>query len=184
MEQRDQLGVSKILAMLAAGREDPEAWDVLYRRFWPFVLSVAIRCIKDYPLAEDTAQDVFLRLARYCDFRDFAGRNEWVFRSYVARVVINASHDALRRHSRRREDPLPERSEALATGDLEAESQLRLTLERITERLSDSDAELVRRLADGATAAEIAAESNTAVGTIAVRIHRLRKRITALFASR
>lgn len=184
MPQHDARNVSQILAMLDARPDDPEAWDLLYRLFWPFVVSVAIRCVRDHALAEDTAQDVFLRLARYCDFRVFANRDEWVFRSYVARVAINTSNDALQRLSRRREEPLPASEEPVAAGDAEAESQLRLTLERITERLSPSDAELVRRLADGATTAEIAVESNTAVGTVAVRIHRLRKRLADLFASR
>ncbi|HUP62805.1 MAG TPA: sigma-70 family RNA polymerase sigma factor [Thermoanaerobaculia bacterium] len=184
MEQTDQPAVAGVLRVLAASREDAGAWDLLYRRFWPFVLAIAIRCVHDPDLAQDAAQDVFLRLARYCDFAEFEDRDEWIFRSYVARVAINTSRDALHRRNRRREYPLSEAGEATAANDPAAESELRLTLDWIASHLSASDAELVRKLADGATAREIATESNTAPGTVAVRIHRLRKRIFRIFTNR
>src|SRR5436853_5240536 len=114
-----------ILGTLAEQRESVEGWDLLYRRFWPFVLTITIRYIRDETLAQDVAQDVFLRLARYCDFSEFRGRDEWTFRAYIARVAINTSHDELQRRTRRREDSLAVADEMPATDDPAAEAEIR-----------------------------------------------------------
>ena len=56
--------LADILSTLARERQSVDGWDLLYRRFWQFVLTITIRSVRDEALAQDVAQDVFMRLAR------------------------------------------------------------------------------------------------------------------------
>jgi RNA polymerase sigma-70 factor (ECF subfamily) len=50
--------------MLAVTARDESAFAVLYERYVDLVYSAAVRVLRDAQLAEDAAQDVFVRLWR------------------------------------------------------------------------------------------------------------------------
>jgi RNA polymerase sigma-70 factor (ECF subfamily) len=93
IEQDDEALVRRVL------ERDPDAFARLYDRHADLVYSVALRVLADPALAEDTAQDVFLRLWRTPQAYDPArGR----FVSWLVSVARNRAVDEVRMRGRRR----------------------------------------------------------------------------------
>lgn len=96
--------------MVAVSAGDELAFAVLYDRYVDLVYSVALRVLADSQLAEDAAQDVFVRLWRRPEtFIAERGR----FLSWLMSVARNRAVDELRARGRRR------RREATQPGALE-----------------------------------------------------------------
>jgi len=86
-----------LMAAVVAG--DTLAFDTLYDRYADLVYSVSVRVLGDSQLAEDAAQDVFVRLwQRPESFVAHRGR----FLSWLMSVARNRSVDELRARGRRR----------------------------------------------------------------------------------
>ncbi len=80
----------------AAQRGDPRAYGELVARHRAGVVNVVYRMCGDSRLAEEAAQEAFLR-----DWQRLAGyRPEQPFRAWIYRIAINAALDALRRERR------------------------------------------------------------------------------------
>jgi RNA polymerase sigma-70 factor (ECF subfamily) len=72
--------------------------DFLMRRYGDQVLKLAYFYLKDYHLAEDAAQEVFLKAFRRLDgFRGESAPGTWLYR-----ITVNVCLDCLRRAGRRR----------------------------------------------------------------------------------
>jgi RNA polymerase sigma-70 factor (ECF subfamily) len=85
------------LVILLAGR-DVRALEALYGRYGDYVYSVSLRVVGDAQLAEDIAQEVFLRLWRRPDLFD-AGRGRFV--TWLLSVARNKAIDERRSRGRR-----------------------------------------------------------------------------------
>jgi RNA polymerase sigma-70 factor (ECF subfamily) len=101
MPGREHTTDAELAASVARG--DRRALEQLYRRHAPACIAAARRIVVDEPLAEEIAQEVFLRFWRRPDRYDLARGSVRTFLSAAAR---NAALDTLRseRSRRRREE--------------------------------------------------------------------------------
>jgi RNA polymerase sigma-70 factor, ECF subfamily len=81
------------------GRQDQHAFDELYTRYADLVYSVALRVLADPGLAQDVAQEVFVRFWRSPGRYD-AGRGR--FGNWLMSVTRNRAVDEVRMRGRRR----------------------------------------------------------------------------------
>lgn len=96
MEQVDDLDL-----ITAAQSGDRRAYGDLVSRHRAGVVAVVFRMCGDMDLAEEAAQEAFLRAWQHLP----TYQPRYSFRSWVYRIAINAALDALRQPSSRREQP-------------------------------------------------------------------------------
>lgn len=146
----------------------------LVRSAAPTALAAARRITGDSGLAEDAAQDAFVRafraLGRY--------RSRSSFKAWIRTIAIHAAIDLLRR--RRPEFALP--VSLASPGSEESRHEDADLLRKALARLSPLDREiLLARELEGLPDREIAQRFETTVTAIRVRVHRARKKIRAHF---
>ncbi len=146
----------------------------LVRLAAPGALAVARRVTADPALAEDAAQEAFLKAFRALD----RYRAQSSFRAWVRTIAIRCAIDLVRR--RRPEPPLPE--SPLAPGNEEARHEDVDLLRAALAALSPLDREImIARELEGSTDRELAGRFEMTVTAVRVRLHRARKRIRARF---
>jgi len=178
----------KLLARFLGGEE--EAFEELVVRYEAPFRKLAYGLVRDWGLAEDIAQDVFIRAyQKAATYRGGASVKAWLYR-----IVMNRAYDELRRLHRKREVPLEqagvpgraERMEAFhaSTQALVEASELQ---SRIATALADLRPEyrtpLVLREIDGMTYREIAELLDWPLGTVQIRIHRGRLELRSRLAN-
>ena len=89
------------LLIETAQRGDPDAFNLLILKYQDMLFRIASRIIHDDCGAEDATQNAVIQA--YNNIRSFRGGS---FRSWLARVVVNASYDELRRMKRHASIPL------------------------------------------------------------------------------
>jgi len=156
-----------------ACRGDEEAFARLVRLAGPAAIVAARRITRDAALAEDAAQEAFLRafraLPRY--------RHDSSFTAWVRTIAVHAAIDLLRR--RRPESPLFERA---ARPEEEKRLEDLDLLRRALEALSPRDREiLLAREMEGIPDQAIADRLGMTVTSIRVRMHRARRKLTERF---
>ena len=166
--------------MLAIANQDQHAFSVLYDRYADLVYSASSRVLADAQLAEDSTQDVFVRLwTRPETFISERGR----FVSWLMSVTRNRAVDELRARGRRRRreggslgEP-DEAAEPLFQGEAEdpqlsAELHEEQVAVRRALRLIPGEQRVALELAyfRGLTQQEIAAELHEPLGTVKTRI--------------
>jgi RNA polymerase sigma-70 factor (ECF subfamily) len=163
----------RVLVALAQ-RGDDEAFAALVRWGAPTALGAARRVTGDPALAEDAAQEAFLRA-----FRALADyRHESSFRAWIRRIAIHAAIDLMRR--RRPESRLPETTAAPIHEEKRHEDAD--LLREVLRSLSVLDREiLLAREIDGAPDRDLARRFAMTVTGVRVRIHRARKKLRAAF---
>jgi RNA polymerase sigma-70 factor (ECF subfamily) len=138
-----------------AQRGDVDAFNRLVERYQTFVYNVAYRTLGQPEDAADATQEAFLSAYRH--IRDFRGGS---FKSWVARIVVNACLDA-RRTVRRRPatsmDAIVEELGEAPWADADAEDPERVALSHDT------------RVAIEAAMAELPAEQRVAVVLVDVQ---------------
>jgi RNA polymerase sigma-70 factor (ECF subfamily) len=156
---------------------DREAFGMLLDRHYGRMYRMAYRIVGSAAEAEDIAQDVCLRLVdRLAHFRSRSRFSTW-----LASVVINACRDALRR--RRSTENLVSAYGMMR--DLEASDSLDQEaragwLERALSSLDPSLREtVVLVVAEDMSHAEAARALGCAEGTVAWRMHQVKKRLKA-----
>jgi RNA polymerase sigma-70 factor (ECF subfamily) len=87
----------------AAQRGNLEAFNELVLLYQDFLYRVAVNIIHDEEAAEDATQQTFLSAFR--NIKTFRGGS---LRSWLCRILVNASYDELRRVSRAKSQPLQE----------------------------------------------------------------------------
>jgi RNA polymerase sigma-70 factor (ECF subfamily) len=158
-------------------RRDVRALEVLYDRYGDYVYSVSLRVVGDVQLAEDIAQEVFLRLWRRPDLF-VASRGRFV--TWLLSVARNRAIDERRSRGRRfrHENPPGEASEELLasapaddTADMAMLSDDRMLVQRALTVLP-AEQRLAIELAyfGGYTQQEIAEGLHQPLGTIKTRI--------------
>jgi RNA polymerase sigma factor (sigma-70 family) len=169
------------LKRLAAVPTDEEAWSIVYETLWPMVFAIVFRRLRGVPgLAEDAAQEVFLRLARLCPFERIRDRGGG-FRPYIASMAHNVGKDYLRRFLLPPERPSDAPAEATGGDAVESVSLERLEaqelLEAIMSRLDKDERQILGLLLQGVSLTEIMQITGLTYTAAAVRIHRLRRKL-------
>jgi RNA polymerase sigma-70 factor, ECF subfamily len=159
------------------GRRDVKALEALYDRYGDYVYSVSLRVVGDVQLAEDIAQEVFLRLWRRPDLFD-AARGRFV--TWLLSIARNRAIDERRSRGRRfrHETPPGVASEELLAsvpaadpGDTAVMSDDRIVVQRALSSLPPEQ-RLAIELAyfGGYTQQEIAYGLHQPLGTVKTRI--------------
>lgn len=156
------------------------AFGTLVLRYRKLVLSVAYRLCGDAALAEDIAQDTFVRVwDRLADYKPSGN-----FRAWLVRIAANLTIDALRKHKPVAdiEDlslvaPGPGPEAAAVSGERAA--AVRAALMRLPVQ---SRAVLVLREYDSLSYQEIADALDIPLGTVKSRLNDARRRLKAELA--
>jgi RNA polymerase sigma-70 factor (ECF subfamily) len=174
-----------VIARAASG--DRMAFTQLMEHYQSACYGLAWRLLGDADRASDATQDAFIHA--YKAIKSYRGG---VFRSWLLRITANASYDILRRAQRRPSSPLPDPEEgapelpdAHAVNPVAeaAKSELYRHLE-VALRLLPMDQRTAVVLCDvyGMDYNEVAAMTQSALGTVKSRIHRGRLRLRELMA--
>ena len=168
--------------MLAFRDGDRRAFEALFARYTPRVLTFLTRLVRDRARAEELTQDVFVRIYNAADRYEPKAR----FSTWIFGIAHNLGLNELARAHRRYEQsdgPLEE----LASPDpapgadekLEAE-QLRVRLERALAKLPERQrAALLLRSEQGLGYDEIAQTLDASVSSVKSLIHRARESLLA-----
>ena len=163
-----------------AKRGDRSAIRALYDRHAERVYAVVRRFAGDDALAEDWAQEAWIRAIRALpDFRGDARFSTWMHR-----VAVNTALQGQRRRKSRsgREQPMP--ASLPARGTKEPNVLLRMRLERALERLPDGMRRvLVLHDIEGYTHEEVGELLGVAAGTSKSQLHKARARMRELLRS-
>ena len=152
---------------------DEDAFADLVRRAAPAAIAAARRVTGDAALAEDAAQEAFLRA--YRSLSRYERRSS--FSAWVRTIAVNAAIDIVRR--RRPESPVEDRA---APGGVERRQEDLDLLRRALAALPAMDREiLLARELEGIGDAAIARRLGLTVTGVRVRVHRARRRLRERF---
>ena len=166
----------------AARGGDPQAFDVLVRRYRPRIFALALHLTGSRSEADDITQDAFLRAYKNID--RFEGRSEfftWLYRIALNRA-LNIRRDKRRRITLSLDDPRLTLALAVdGAGDPRRTLELRETYTMLL-RAFDSLSPLLRTtialtLLQGLSYKEAAVVLETTEGTIAWRVHEARRKM-------
>lgn len=170
-----------------AVRGDRVAFTRLIEHYQSAAYGLAWRLLGDREMAADATQDAFVHA--YGAIGSYRGG---MFRSWILRITANASYDILRRQQRRPTVELPDPEEGgRELADMRAanpvaeasRSEMYRHLETALRRLPEDQRTAVV-LCDvyGMDYNEVAAMTQSALGTVKSRIHRGRLRLRELLA--
>lgn len=157
-------------------RGDSEAFRALFEQHKDMVYSIALRYSGDPAVAQDIAQDTFLKL--FSTVGSFRGDSS--FESWLYRTVVNSCLDQ-KRGTRRLTPLLDEILAMLRTPDVSAldevlRSETSAHVRAVVESLApDQRIVVVLRYTQGLSYDEIAAILGCASGTVASRLNRAHK---------
>jgi RNA polymerase sigma-70 factor (ECF subfamily) len=148
------------------------------------VRRTVVSMLGEGPAAEDVAQEVFIRL--YGSLKSFEGSAQ--LSTYLHRIAINLSLDALKKQKRRQRWQLPfgKSAERVANewADPDVQSERRELQEGIKKALlqlrPEFRAVVTLRLVQGYTVQETAAILNVPSGTVASRLARAQRKLQEL----
>lgn len=160
-----------------AKRGRTEAFSELVRRHQHTVYSLALRYMRDPALAEDMAQEAFLK-----GFRLLRGfRGDCRFSTWMYRVTCSVCLTEIARRARRGEVPLdpgaPEEGVALDPSVKDSAEIVRRCVTKLPERYATI---VTMYYLEQAPYEEIAAAMNIPVGTLKTWMFRARKELRAL----
>lgn len=158
--------------LVAAVATDLEAFGELIRRHQDFVFGAALRVVRNPVLAQDVAQDAFVRA--YKALPDFRGQA--AVRSWLYRIATNLALNAVQR---RKEYPAEQLPESVTSSGPERETErgaMAAHLLRAIEELPDDlKRPLVLREYGSLSYQEIAEELDLPLNTVRTRILRARR---------
>lgn len=156
----------------SARRDDPGAFDRLYREHADHVYALCLRMTADPELAATLTQDVFVRAWRRLDtFRGESRLSTWIHRLTV-NLVLDRRRSESRRRAREEDADLADYLGAVRR----ASPETRLDLERAIARLPDgARTMLVLHDIEGYAYEEIARLAGVALGTVKSQLHRARR---------
>lgn len=169
-----------------ARRGDQAAFGELVLRYERRVVRVILQFVRDFELAQDLAQETFLRAYQRLDQFDPARRfGPWLFR-----IGVNLTLDHLRKRKRRGwfslfTDASADRTPDPATNDPRQALDLKQEVEAVLERLPENyRTVLVLRDLENFSTSEIAAILNRKEATIRWRLAEARQRFQQLWIQR
>jgi RNA polymerase sigma-70 factor, ECF subfamily len=170
-----------LLQAIANG--DDAAFETLYLRYLDLVYSVALRVVADSGIAQDVAQEVFIRVWRRPGLFDPArGR----FVTWLMSVARNRAVDEIRSRGRRRlreVTPAPGVDDPADPQAIDPQLAAELTAERASIRAGLASLPEQQRITielayfGGMTQQEIAAVLDTPLGTVKTRVRLAMKKL-------
>ena len=160
----------------AAQRGDKEAFGRIVTKYHRLVISVTYRLCDDADLADDVAQDTFLRA--WQRLPDFHPERDSSLRAWLCRIARNRTIDLLRQM--KPQSTLEEYDEVDEQGPLqqlvarETVSDVQVAIQRLPETTRSA---LVLREYEGLSYAEIATVLNIPTGTVMSRLYHARRRL-------
>ena len=143
----------------------------LYERHYEAVFRAALRVTGSRADAEDVLQTVFLRVLSRSEDDEAANRPA----AYFRRAAVNAAVDVLRRRAAHAETAYDDQAPHAA---VERPMLLKEQLRRAVATLDTEDATLfLLRHVEGLSNEELAGEFQLEKNNIAVRLHRIRRRL-------
>ncbi len=170
---------ASFLDRLRAG--DADAFEALVRTYQHRVFGIALRMLGSAAEAEETAQEVFVRVHRsIAGFRGDAALSTWLY-AITSRLCFTRLGAADRRFVREGEDALVDvRDDAPdPPATLERHERERAVQRAIAELPDDRRIVVVLRDLEGLTYEEIAGVLELEVGTVKSRLHRARMELRA-----
>jgi RNA polymerase sigma factor (sigma-70 family) len=170
-----------LLSLIASS--DDEALAELYDRFGGIAYGLALRILRDEPLAQDAVQEAFLAVWRNADhfLAERARASTWVLTIVHRRAV-----DLVRREDRRRGEPLESAPEPSPSRTVEEEADLgfrrRVVQEALRRLPPDQRQALELGYYGGLTQSELAERLNQPLGTIKSRMFSGLARLRELLA--
>ena len=168
--------------MLAFRDGDRRAFEALFARYTPRVLTFLTRLVRDRARAEELTQDVFVRIYNAADrYEPKARFSTWIF-GIAHNLGLNELARAHRRYERGdtpleelvSSDPSPGADEKLEAAELHGR------LERALAKLPDRQrAALLLRSEQGLAYEEIAEALDASVSSVKSLIHRARESLIA-----
>ena len=169
-----------LIAQSRAG--DLESFNALVGMYQNQVYGVALRMVRNAPLAEDLAQDAFISAFR--NLNQYRGGS---FKSWLMRIVRNATLDSLRRTQRRPTDSLDENMvafESQLVSDEPTPEDVAENAERgdhikevMAELHPDQKMALVLIDVEGYSYEDAAQAMSVGIGTVKSRLSRARARM-------
>ncbi len=151
---------------------DLEAFGELVRRHQDFVFGAALRIVRNPVVAQDLAQDAFVRA--YRALGSFEGRAQ--VRSWLYRIVTNLALNAVTRRREYPTDSIPERATDSGPERQAELAELRHRLNDVIEGLPENlRRPLVLREFGRLSYQEIADEMDLPLNTVRTRILRARR---------
>ncbi len=164
---------------------DVEAFNQLVLTYQDYAYTVAYRIMGDSPAAADATQEAFI--AAYRKLSQFRGD---VFKAWLARIVVNACYDELRKRRRRPASSLDELPDIAPAANLEFHTtletpeqhiqrvELQTAIQDCINALPD-DQRVVAVLCDveGYNYQEIMTIAELPLGTVKSRLSRARSRL-------
>ena len=154
---------------------DPDVWEAVVRAHYDRVLRAALRETRRFSLAEEVAQDTFIRAFQRREQFDGGGS----LASWLYRIAVNRSRDVLRRENIRRHADVATAAERSADAPDPSETAHRKDLYRLLGAMFEDAPEPMRRAFEhtvilGYTYREAAEIEGVSEGTIASRVARTR----------
>ena len=171
--------MSEAQLIRSAGDGDAQAVRALYERYAPRVYAVVRRIDGDDDLAQDYAQEAWIRAIRALP----TFRGDARFSTWLHRIAVNAALQAIRRTETlsRREAPMPE---SVPVGPRVADTLLQHRLEAALDRLPEGMREvLILHDVEGYTHEEIGEVLGVATGTSKSQLFKARAKMRSLLGS-
>jgi len=175
---REVMGPEESFLIARARRGDPGAFEEIVRLYQRRVYGVALRIVRAHDVADDVAQEAFLRAWRSLDRFDL----DRPFGPWVCRIAANLAVNHVR-SPRAREEGLPEghaETKAPTPGPLGAlldGEATRVLDAAMAELPTEQRAVLVMRAVEEMSYAEIAETLGISPGTVMSRLYRAREKL-------
>lgn len=175
---REVMGPEESFLIARARRGDPDAFEEIVRLYERRVYGVALRIVRAHDVADDVAQEAFVRAWRSLDRFDL----DRPFGPWICRIAANLAVNHVR-SPRAREEGLPEghaETKAAAPGPLGAllDGEASRVLDAALASLpAEQRAVLVMRAVEEQSYAEIAGALGISPGTVMSRLYRAREKL-------
>src|SRR5262249_1421399 len=171
--------------MLAFQQGDRRAFETLFARYTPRVLTFLTRMVRDRARAEELTQDVFIRIYNAADRYEAKAK----FSTYLFGIAHNLALNELARAHRKHEQARSDRAELGAVDPAPSPIE-KLAAEGTRERLERALAALperqraavLLRSEQGLDYEEIAGSLETTVASVKSLLHRARESLLAALA--
>jgi RNA polymerase sigma-70 factor (ECF subfamily) len=171
--------------MLAFQKGDRRAFETLFHRYTPRVLTFLNRMVRDHARAEELTQDVFVRIYNAAERYEPRAK----FSTYIFGIAHNLALNDLARAYRKHEQTRSELS-TLQVRDPTPTVDEKLDADRMRARISDALGELperqraalLLRSEQGLGYEEIAQALDTSVASVKSLLHRARETVLATLA--